>query len=519
LIVRVSIGVKDLEVVKNFLLSMSAMFSDEHVDVDTTVFNPSRITKIAGVLTSKGANTEDRPHRESKIIYAPEDFKPTSINFIQKIASFVQQEVEAPSYRNNYKSFDLETFIHKHGIQIHHEQTTNGITKYVLEECPFDCNHKAPDAALFRMPNGCLAFKCFHNSCSDKGWRDVRLKYDPNAYNSRSFQYVNNTAQPNYRREDYKPRTEFDTQPKDEPIFWTPLGILNAPKQPKEFMPTGIEAFDKKSRGLPKRGITCISGLRGSGKSSLLTMVTNNWINAGYNVSVFSGELTKEDELDWRTLQLAGKQYCMATQYENFFLVDEQIKRKISEWLEGHFFLYNNAYGNRYSFIIEQMKKCVEEHKVDAIILDNLSALDVSELNPDKFEQQRAFVVNLKAFAMATNTQVMYCVHPRKAGGFLRLSDVAGVSTITDLADDAWIIHRVNNDFKRLSKADLGLRDNHPVYEADNVVEVAKNRLGGMQDELIPLYFQKESKRMMNNRYENKMYGWQKNDMFEELPM
>jgi hypothetical protein len=70
-----------------------------------------------------------------------------------------------------------------------------------------------------------------------------------------------------------------------------------------------------------------------------------------------------------------------------------------------------------------------------------------------------------------------------------------------------------------LSKADLGLRDNHPVYEADNVVEVAKNRLGGMQDELIPLYFQKESKRMMNNRYENKMYGWQKNDMFEELPM
>ena len=79
---------------------------------------------------------------------------------------------------------------------------------------------------------------------------------------------------------------------------------------------------------LQKNVLLAYRGLRGSGKSSLLTTISNNWIDAGYNVALFSGELTKDDELDWRTLQAAGKQYCKSTQYENFFVLDDKIKEK-----------------------------------------------------------------------------------------------------------------------------------------------------------------------------------------------
>ena len=84
LLVRVSIAPKDNGAVKDFLLSLSAMFSDDKVDIDTANFNPSRITKVAGVMTSKGANTPDRPHRESKIIYIPPEIKKTDFPYIEK---------------------------------------------------------------------------------------------------------------------------------------------------------------------------------------------------------------------------------------------------------------------------------------------------------------------------------------------------------------------------------------------------------------------------------------------------
>ena len=55
--------------------------------------------------------------------------------------------------------------------------------------------------------------------------------------------------------------------------------------------------------------------------------------------------------------------------------------------------------------------------------------------------------------------------------------------------------------------------------KSDNVVEIAKDRDGGVQDEFIPLYFERESKRMKkNSTYECKTYGWQtESEEFIEL--
>ena len=50
------------------------MFSDDCVEIDTSVFNASRITKLYGTITRKGADTEERPHRQSRILDIPDYF-------------------------------------------------------------------------------------------------------------------------------------------------------------------------------------------------------------------------------------------------------------------------------------------------------------------------------------------------------------------------------------------------------------------------------------------------------------
>ena len=52
-----------------------------------------------------------------------------------------------------------------------------------------------------RMPNGDIGFHCFHNSCSDKTLRDVRLMFEPDAYDK---QFVQERHYPNYKDPNYQ---------------------------------------------------------------------------------------------------------------------------------------------------------------------------------------------------------------------------------------------------------------------------------------------------------------------------
>lgn len=62
-------------VVKTILTYLDKTFSKEKVvGVDTANNNPSRIFKLYGTWARKGDNTEERPHRKSKITFVPDPF-------------------------------------------------------------------------------------------------------------------------------------------------------------------------------------------------------------------------------------------------------------------------------------------------------------------------------------------------------------------------------------------------------------------------------------------------------------
>jgi hypothetical protein len=72
---------------------------------------------------------------------------------------------------------DLDEFLDRLNIRYScdiHE----GRDRYKLDHCPFNTAHGNGEAAIFRGSDGMLGFKCMHNSCQDKTWRDVRALVD-----------------------------------------------------------------------------------------------------------------------------------------------------------------------------------------------------------------------------------------------------------------------------------------------------------------------------------------------------
>lgn len=496
---------------KNALATLNMLFADDEVDVDMKNFNPSRVCKLYGTTAQKGSNSTERPHRMSYLVKVPEGIKPTDISYLKKLCDIAPNE-EKPQKYNNYqpREFDLEEWLSKYGLRYRKTSYADG-TKYILDCCPFDSNHKGKDACIFQSRSGAIGFHCFHNSCADKTWRDVRLLYEPDAYEKR---------QQEYERKIYsKPKSEpVKIEPKEgKPVFYTAKDILNLPKEDERFIKTGIADVDRKVRGLKAGYTSVLSGLRASAKSTVLSQICCECIESDNRVGVYSGELSARNFMRWINLQAAGKSYVEPTQFDGYYNVSRKNQEKIADWMEGKFLLYNNDYGNNYRAVIKEFEERIVKNKLDLLILDNLMAFDIKDLADTKYDAQTEFVMSLHNLARKYNVHILFVAHPRKALGFLRLDDISGTGDLANAVDNAFIIHRVNNDFRRLSKMTFGWKDDEPIYGATNVIEIAKDRDGGTQDYFVPLYYEIESKRLKNYKAENKIYSWCNDDGFEQI--
>ncbi|MGL6199886.1 MAG: AAA family ATPase [Lachnospiraceae bacterium] len=492
--------------VEKSLKTLNMLFGTDEIDVDMKNFNPSRVCKLYGTQAQKGANSEERPHRMSMVLGDQGAIEVNDIKYLEKLCELYPKE-EKPQRYNNYqpREFDLENWMGQHGMGHRKTNYADG-TKYMLDCCPFDSNHKGKDACVFQSRSGAIGFHCFHNSCTGKTWRDVRLLFEPDAYEKRQQEYESRI----YSR----PRPE---APKIEvkegkPIFLSANDIYNLPIADESFVKSGIHDLDRKMRGLKKSYVSVIFGLRASGKSSVISDICLDCVDGGNNVGVFSGELAPKNFMRWMNLQAAGKGFVVPTRYEGYYTVPRQRQKEIADWLGAHFWLYNNEYGNNFTAILEKFEQKIEENKLDLLILDNLMAFNISNLSDNKYDAQTEFVLSLQRLAKRKDVHIMFVAHPRKAMGFLRLDDISGTGDLGNAVDNAFIVHRVNNDFIRLSKQMFGWNKEDDIYQATNVIEIAKDRDGGIQDVFIPLFYEKESKRLKNERAENKIYGWNKTD-------
>lgn len=106
------------------------------------------------------------------------------------------QQPIASTYRGNGHSipFDMQGFLARHGLRVKDIKQGSFGTKYILEECPFDLSHKAPDSFIAVMPSGAMCFKCSHDSCASYKWRELRERLEP-GFRNRAFQQPQNGQQ------------------------------------------------------------------------------------------------------------------------------------------------------------------------------------------------------------------------------------------------------------------------------------------------------------------------------------
>ncbi len=503
--------------VERCLKVLAALFDTEAVQVDTTNYNPSRICKLHGTVAQKGRSTPERPHRLSRIFSVPDEIKITGKVFLQKLAAELPEEPQEE--RRQYQrpagpaEFDLVEFMAQNGMT-YTEDSNDRAKIFRLDECPFDPSHRDGDAKIFQYHNGAIAFKCHHNSCRDYRWQDVRQKFDPEAY-SREYAGLDqadadriDNGWRQHNRDKTAEEVPYQEKLDDGKMFRTAREIFNDPEPEYEYIRSGITEIDRLCHGLQKTGLSVISGTRASGKSTLIGQIVNSAINDGHTAVVYSGELNNKKYLRWLIRMAAGKNNVRRT--PNGVIVPQDVEQKIIDWMGERFWLYDNKYGNKFQMIEKKLRVILQERKADICIIDNLMALDLSTYDRDKYEAQTQFVWALKNLAELTNTHILFVAHPKKANGFLRLDDISGTGNISNIVDDAFIVHRCNRDFERgiedmfkLKPEKMGIPTT-----ATNVIEIAKDRENGTQDTFVPLYFEEDTKRLRNSLDEYLQYSW-----------
>lgn len=511
---------ENVDLVKNVLAALDMLFSTDEVEIDTGNFNPSRICKLYGTLAQKGAGTKERPHRMSYLRYVPDEIRTVSKGYLQKIADALPKD-EKPQAYNDYRpeKFDIVRWMDDHGLS-YRAKSGKGYTKYVLDECPFNSNHKAPDSMITQSDSGKIGFRCLHNSCQDKHWQDVRIRYEPGAYDRRNDDLSDdgriNEGWKQHQLHNRDKAIDYDYPSLDTPVFLTAKNILQLPAETEDFVRTGISGIDNRMRGLKKGAVSLLSGLRGAAKSTLLSTLILNARQDDDNVICYSGELMPRNFMRWMFLQAAGKNHVKSTKWDGYYTVPDDDQMAIAEWLGERFLLYNNEYGNDYEQLYDRLKGQIEAQKTDLVILDNLMALDIRTLNNhDKYEAQKEFVISLVGLAKKTQAHILFVAHPRKSNGFLRLEDVSGTNDLVNAVDNAFIIHRNNEDFRRLSQEMFKWSSTDLIYMSTNVIEIAKDRDMGTQDVFVPLWYEKESKRLKNSVAEMIHYGWEPKDEYD----
>lgn len=495
---------------KEFLQVLDMLFSNPNVEIDCTTHNASRVCKLYGTFSRKGSNTKKRPQRESKILRIPDEIKITPNEYFAKVAAMLPKP-EQPSKSNYYSNekFDLEAFLNKHHIAVRNIVRTSSFTKYILDECPFNSSHRAPDSAIFEMSNGGLGFKCLHSSCSQYTWKDFRLKFEPDAYDHKEYQRHEHKMQyySQQKKEPFVPKKE-DSAKGKKWLAMTDVQYVDMSKMAS--IPTGYKELDKKIIGLLLGDVTVLSGGSGAGKSSWIDCVALNAIQRGYKVGIWSGELQDFRFQSWINQIAAGKNYvCKREGFENYYYAPKNISNQISNWLEGKLFLYNNNYGSKWRQLFADVKELVDKEGVQLIVLDNLMALQIDNYEGDKYTQQTKFINDLKEYAKAKNVHVLLVCHPRKEGIFLRKESISGTADLTNLADSVFIIHRIGKDFEQRAGEFFGKDKVLPYLKYNSVIEVCKNRSMGVIDLLVGMYYEVESRRLKNEISENIVYGWQ----------
>jgi len=170
------------ELVQRVLNHCKAQFENEFVNIDTAVGNPSRIWRLYGTTNKKGENLTERPHCLSAIISVPKRRIVVPREALQAFAPAIDPLPRCTSSSRTNVALDVEQWLQDHAVEVRNHgpyQNGNGaVYRYQIHTCPL-CGESDGSAVIVKMGSGALAYKCHHNRCAGKGWKDFRGAIEP----------------------------------------------------------------------------------------------------------------------------------------------------------------------------------------------------------------------------------------------------------------------------------------------------------------------------------------------------
>lgn len=400
------------KLIERCLKNLASMFDTSEVKIDTTNSNPSRICKLYGTLAQKGRNTEDRPHRMSRIIQLPDAVKVTDRKVLQSLADELPDEGEQYPIRRRgvnpqaVEEFDLLAFLSRNGMT-YKEDSNDRARIYKLDECPFDHNHRDGDAKIFQYRNGAIAFKCHHNSCRDRKWQDVRLKFEPDAYDHEDRDAAIDEG---YRRHKQKQEEENairaasgEQKPKPKPKKRTFRKLKTAEAlmqkdipEPKVFVGVGEEV------PILVEGTCILSAKPKLGKS---------WLALGMCLAVANGE----DFLGYQTRK------CSAL-YLDLETSESLQQKRLRKMLNGrptpkNFYLETETDTIEDGFV-EQIENYLEQDPdIGLVVIDVFQIIRSPSKNVKETEYEHAYrdITPLNELAQKHHISIILVCHDRKA--------------------------------------------------------------------------------------------------------
>ena len=411
------------DIIKKCLYALDSMFSDEHVDIDKSVFNPSRVSKLYGSIARKGANTEDRPHRLSQIVKVPSEIHITDkAKIVQLSETFSTNEQQKTVKMKKKGDFDVENWLSEHGIRVQRvNHTADGATKFVLEECPFNNSHRAPDSMVIVQPSGAIGFRCLHNSCADHSWQDLRLMFEPDAYDREEDEHVDDLWAKHKQYMITHVTTDVEEVKKNLPD----VDIVSAKElQEKEFAATYYAVDDM----IPE-GETVIAAPPKTGKSWLMLDMCLK-VARGEN---FLGFKTNKSDTLYLALEDGDK-----FEQERLNIVCD------GEAPSNFYFVFDNILHLNEGFLL-QLDQIIEQHpNIKLIVIDTLNFV---QYHPGKGESayhcDYRTGKDLKAWAEKHEIAIVAVTHTTKMIHVEdEMANVSGTNGVTGAADSVVVLNK-----------------------------------------------------------------------------
>lgn len=196
---RTVLGTTDEEtsLIQRCLEALAWKFDTEAATIDQTVFNLSRIWRLPGTTSRKGAeSTEDRPWRRSRVRRHGEE-TPVTKEQLQQLADSI--DIGEAQDNDNAELGRLRSWLHANWSSVGEPRPYLGGAgrRWIFPVCPWDSSHCDRSAYVIRFATGAIIAGCLHTSCEGHrrddsgkslGWKQLQKLAD------RPFQRVTSST-------------------------------------------------------------------------------------------------------------------------------------------------------------------------------------------------------------------------------------------------------------------------------------------------------------------------------------